>query len=264
MSLPHPTALTVSTLFMLSLVAALVVPEPVSALTGRELMKKVREKNSSRTQLTQIKMTLVDKKGRTQERAVKIYAEQVGDVENSLLRFMAPKRIKGISFLVINEDEASKRYLYLPRQKKTRLVPEGDNHKSFQGTDFTYYDLSPHDVDTDNYEPLTSDHYDGHDIWVCTTLPKPGTGSPYGKIVQWIRKDIYVPVKIDFYDEKGKLLKVSRATQLKKIDTYWTPIVTEMHNVQIDHKTVMTIEVIKYDVDIPAKVFSKSNLEQGG
>jgi hypothetical protein len=37
-----------------------------------------------------------------------------------------------------------------------------------------------------------------------------------------------------------------------------------MHNVQIDHKTVMTIEKIKYDVDIPSKVFSKSNLEQGG
>jgi len=264
MRLPDPVAKVVSTLFALTLLAVLALPEPATALTGRELMNKVREKNSSRTQLSQVKMTLVDKKGRTQERAVKIYAEQVGDVENSLLRFMAPKRIKGISFLVVNEDEASKRYLYLPRQKKTRLVPKGDNHKSFQGTDFTYYDLSPHDVATDNYEPLTSERYDGHDTWVCTSLPKPGTGSPYSKIVQWIRKDIYVPVKIDFYDEKGKLLKVSRATQLKKVDTYWTPIVTEMHNVQIDHKTVMTIEKIKYDVDIPGKVFSKSNLEQGG
>ena len=264
MRLPHPAATIIAALFVSTLLAVLVLPETATALTGRELMNKVRDNNSSRTQLSQVKMTLIDKKGRSQERAVKIYAEQVGDVENSLLRFMAPKRVKGISFLVINGDESSKRYLYMPSQKKTRLVPEGDNRKSFQGTDFTYYDLSPHDVDSDNYEPLTSERYDGHDTWVCTSLPKPGAGSPYGKIVQWIRKDIYVPVKIDFYDEKGRLLKTSLASQLKKIDAYWTPMVTEMHNVQIDHKTVMTIEKIKYDVEIPGKVFSKANLEQGG
>ena len=153
--------------------------------------------------------------------------EQAGEVENSLLRFVSPRRVEGISFLIVNEEEASKRYLYMPSQKKTRLVPEGDNDKSFQGTDFTYYDLSPHHVDSDNYEPLTSERYDGHDTWVCTSLPKPGSGSPYGKIVQWIRKDIYVPVKIDFYDEKGKLLKTSRTVNCQKV-------LIEMHLEYID------------------------------
>ena len=249
---------------LLLFIPTFVASAPASALTGRELMNRVRDNNSSESQLSHVKMTLIDKKGRSQERAVKIYAEQVGGGENSLLRFMAPKRVKGISFLIINEDESNKRYLYMPSQKKTRLVPEGDNRKSFQGTDFTYYDLSPHDVDSDNYEPLESSRHDDHDVWICTSLPKSGSESPYGKIVQWIRKDIYVPVRIDFYDDKGKLLKISRATRLKKVGKYWTPMVNEMHNVQIDHKTVMTIEKIKYDVDIPAKIFSKSNLEQGG
>ena len=42
-----------------------------------------------------------------------------------------------------------------------------------------------------------------------------------------------------------------------------SPLVTEMHNVQTDHKTVMTVEKVMYDVDIPKKIFTKTNLEQG-
>ena len=68
---------------------------------------------------------------------------------------------------------------------------------------------------------------------------------------------------MEFYDEKGKFLKTSTVKELKKIDGYWTPVMSVMHNVQIDHKTIMKIEGVEYDVKIPDKIFSKTNLEKG-
>jgi hypothetical protein len=231
-------------------------------MTGAKLMKLVREKNNSKTQVSQVSMKLVDKKGRSQDRKLRIYAEQVGDVENTLTRFLEPTRVKGVGFLVVNDESGSHRYLYTPTQKKTRRVPEGDNKKSFQGTDFTYYDLSPHDVETDTYQPLETTTLDGHEVWVCTS--QPGEDNPlYSKVVQYVRKDIYIPVKMEFYDLDGKLLKVSTVEDLKKIDGYWTPVRSVMHNVQIDHKTVMQIDQVAYDEKIPEKVFSKTYLERG-
>jgi len=230
--------------------------------TGKELMRLVREKNDSESQVSQISMQLIDKKGRTQDRQLMIFAEQVGKSENTLTRFIEPKRVKGIGFLVVNDGGKPLRYLYTPADKKTRRVPEGDNKKSFQGTDFTYYDLSPHDVESDNYEALRAEKYDGHDCWVCTSLPQ-GENEIYSKVVQWIRKDIYLPVKMDFYDPDGKLLKTSIAEGLKQIDGYWTPTKTTMHNVQIDHKTVMKVDKVQYNKKLPENLFSKTSLEKG-
>ncbi len=225
-------------------------------------MRLVREKNDSKSQISQVSMKLVDKKGRTQDRKLVIFAEQVGETENTLTRFVEPRRVKGIGFLVVNENEKLKRYLYTPADKKTRRVPEGDNKKSFQGTDFTYYDLSPHDVESDNYKPLRSESYGGKECWVCTSMPQ-GDSEIYSKVVQWIRKDIYLPVKMEFYDPKGDLLKISTAEDLKKIDGFWTPMTSVMNNVQIDHKTVMTIEKVQYNKKLPPNLFSKTSLEKG-
>ena len=250
-------ALSVLLLFLLSATVSLAEPK-----TGKELMRLVRDKNDSKTQVSMVSMELIDKKGRTQDRKLRIFAEQVGSTENTLTQFLEPRRVKGIGFLVVNEGNEPLRYLYTPADKKTRRVPEGDNKKSFQGTDFTYYDLSPHDVESDNYEPLRSETYDGHDCWVCASLPQ-GENEIYSKVVQWIRKDIYLPVKMEFYDPKGDLLKVSKVEKIEQVDGYWTPMRSVMHNVQIDHKTVMEIQKVQYNLDLPEKIFSKTSLEKG-
>ncbi len=231
-------------------------------MTGAKLMKMVREKNNSKSQVSAVLMKLVDKKGRSQDRALKIWAEQVGDTENTLTRFLAPKPVEGVGFLVVNKDGRTDRYLYSPAGKKTRKVPDGDNKKSFQGSDFTYYDLSPHDVESDTYEPLITETYEGQTCWVCTSHPQ-GDDALYSKVKQWVRKDIYVPVYIEFYDPDGDLLKYSKVLKLEKINGYWTPVESVMHNVQTDHKTLMKIDKIEYDVEIPEHTFSKTNLERG-
>ncbi|MFQ6104935.1 MAG: outer membrane lipoprotein-sorting protein [Candidatus Glassbacteria bacterium] len=251
------------TVYILStLILFLCLPGESFCITGREIMERSKKANQSETQVTDIHMLLIDKKGKEQERAVKIWAIQ-GDVDRSLTRFTKPKSVAGVGFLVLSEGGKAKRWLYMPKSKKTRMIAEGDKNKTFMGTDFTYYDLSPHDLDNETFDRVKEAKVDGHACYEVRGRSKTPETSLYGDVVKFIRKDNYVPIRVDFYDKSGKLLKRSKVLDLKKIDGNWTPMKMEMHNVQIDHKTIMTVKEVEYDMKIPSKTFTKTNLEKG-
>lgn len=232
-------------------------------MTGREVMDKAKKANQSKTQVTDISMLLVDKKGKEQTRAVKIWAEQ-GDLDKSLTRFTAPKSVEGVGFLAVSTGKGqANRWLYLPESKKTRQIAEGDKNGSFMGTDFTYYDLSPHDLDNEAFDPVTSDDLGGVPCYKVPGRSKTPETSLYGNVIKWVRKDNFVPIRVDFYDKTGKLLKRSAVVKLDNIKGNWTPMKMEMHNVQTEHKTVMTVEKVVYDIPIAPNTFEKSNLERG-
>ncbi len=252
-------ALLAATLFAFT--ALLSSPARCLTITGREVMDRARNSNQSKTQISEIHMLLVDKKGKELERGVKIWAIQ-GDKDKSLTRFTQPKKVAGVGFLVVTEAGKSQRWLYMPKSKKTRMIAEGDKNKSFMGTDFTYYDLSPHDIDNEQFDPVKEATVDGHACYVVRGRSKTPAQSLYGDVVKFMRKDNYVPIRVDFYDKSGKLLKRSRVLELKKIDGNWTPTKTEMHNVQTNHKTIMTIGKIEYDKEIPDRYFKKTYLEK--
>jgi hypothetical protein len=243
-------------------VATFQVARSAFAITGREVMDRAKKSNQSKTQVTEIHMKLVDKKGVEQDRAIKIWAVQ-GDVDKSLTRFTEPKNVEGVGFLVISEGGSAKRWLYLPSSKKTRMIAEGDKNKTFMGTDFTYYDLSPHDLDNEEFDAVAEESVDGHACYKVRGRSKTPAESLYGDVVQFVRKDNYVPIRVDFYDKSGKLLKRSDVEDLKNVNGNWTPMKMVMHNVQSEHKTEMTVTKVDYDVDIPENVFSKTNLEKG-
>jgi hypothetical protein len=232
-------------------------------LTGLEILERARDNKKSETQITELAMVLIAKDGKEQERTIRVWALQKGKESKTLTRFVKPRNVAGVGFLVHGEGADSQRWLYLPSMRKTRMIAEGDKDKSFMGTDFTYYDLSPHAVGDSRYDPVEHETVDGHDCYKVTGYPSTLETALYSKIVQWVRKDNFVPIAMDFYDQEGTLLKQSRVLELEEVDGNWTPMKLQMHNVQIDHRTVMTVEEIEYDAKIPGRTFEKSNLERG-
>ena len=235
---------------------------PASGVTGREVMEQAKKSNQSETQISEVHLLLVDKQATEQERSIKIWAIQ-GDKDKSLTRFTQPKSVTGVGFLVIAEGGDAQRWLYMPRSRKTRMIAEGDKNKPFMGTDFTYYDLSPHDIDGEAFDPVQEGECDGHPCYIVRGRSKTPETSLYGDVVKFVRKDNWVPIRVDFYDQKGELLKRSRVLDLNQIDGNWTPMKVEMHNVQTDHKTIMTITKIEYNEEIPQRYFTKAHLEKG-
>ena len=79
----------------------------------------------------------------------------------------------------------------------------------------------------------------------------------------WVNRKTFLPDKVEFYDEKGKLLKKMTNTATEQIDGYWTPRHIEMEDVQKNHKTLMELKEVEHNVGLKDKLFSKRYLKRG-
>jgi hypothetical protein len=146
----------------------------------------------------------------------------------SILRYHSPKDYENLSVLSYKDTKGySNRYVvwqWDPDKKphgqlKQMVGPLSLDSKtnSFAGTDFTFEDLEPEDLDSCVYrhvrdEKIKHPHeekLDGTDCFVVEAYKKPGHGKTgYSKRVLWISKKRYLALKIMFYTNRtGKHCK---------------------------------------------------------
>lgn len=230
-------------------------------ITGWDIMEKVDNRYTGDDQTAEMTMTLTKSSGRKRVRKVKVWQKDYGKNDKSLMRFLEPADIRGTGFLVWeHEEKDDDQWLYLPALKKVRRISTREKEKSFMGTDFSYEDLGSHDLDDYDYTLLKSETFNDQNCHVIESLPKPGKKKSYSKIISWIRKDIFIAIKIDFYDKKGEFLKRLHAINIEKIDGIWTTKRMEMENVQKKHITVLEFENIRYNIGLKNNIFTERNL----
>lgn len=233
------------------------------ALTGEEIIQKVEDQETPETSMTSVKMTLINKWGEKQVRELVYFIKDYGELDKALIRFSSPPDIKGTGFLSWeNKDRDNDQFLFLPALKKVRRISASQKSDSFMGTDFTYRDMEGKEMGLDIHSLLREEVIDGSETYVVESLPKDPKDSPYGKVVEWIRKDNFVPVKAMFYDNRGDLLKTFTVFELKKIDGYWIIMKSTMKNVQDNHQTQLEILEVKNNKPIPDDVFTKRYLQK--
>ena len=123
---------------------------------GRSIMEKVDQIKSPYDIQTQIKMTLISNKGGKKRSRSRVLTSIEKKYENgifktkSLLLFSQPKEIKGTAFLNWDrvDGKGDDQWLYLPALKKVKRIRTSDKSRSFQGSDFSYEDLSGRELDS--------------------------------------------------------------------------------------------------------------------
>jgi len=241
------------------------IPIRGAELTGRDIMIKVDERPEGDDQRAVMKMTLVNKRGKTRERSVLMYSKKYGEDSKALMYFQSPGDVKGTGFLSWQYDDPQKdddQWLYLPALKKSRRISGSSKNDYFMGTDFTYDDMGDRNVDEDTHALIREEEVDGHRCWVVESKPK-DEDYMYSKSVGWIRQDTLLAMKVDFYDRKGALLKTLTVSEIKEQDGIWTAFRMEMDNVQEQHKTVIEMEEVRYNIGLEDSLFRVSTLERG-
>jgi outer membrane lipoprotein-sorting protein len=235
----------------------------VAEMTGRQVMEAVDDRDTGNDQTAEMTMTLVKSTGRKRVRKVKVWQKVFNDGDRSLMRFLEPGDVAGTGFLVWeHEGDGDDQWLYLPAQKKVRRISSDEKEDSFMGTDFSYEDLGSHDLDDYSYVLMPDEQLDGFDCYVVKGVPKPGVKKSYSRTISWVRKDILVTVRIDFFDTGGQLLKRMRVRDLEEIDGIWTETVMEMENIQKKHKTILTFEQVQYNSGLRSDIFTERNLRE--
>lgn len=237
-------------------------------LDGRAVMKLVDGRPDGSDRRSQIKMTLINKRGQQRVRAMLSYSKDYdsnGTDKKSIFYFEQPADVRGTGFLTWSYDNLAKdddRWLYLPALKSSRRISGSSKNDYFMGSDLTYDDMGGRSLDEDIHKLLREEKIDNQDCWVVESTPK-DKKDMYSKVISYVRKDALVIVRADFYDRQGSLLKVMKNFGIEKVQGFWINRKMEMENVQTKHKTLFETESIKFNLGLSDSMFRVSTLERG-
>lgn len=193
-------------------------------------------------------------------RTVKMKAFNVGN-DKALITVLSPLKEQGNKTLKIGNEM----WTYLKSTETTMKLPPSMLLQSWNGSDLTNDDLVRETKLTRDYELkiLLEEQIASEMCWKVQLTPKPETAVVWGKIYYWVRKIDFMPALIQFYDEKGKLIRTMSFSDIKKmsgrvIPTKWTI----ESKTKLNHFTEFIYDAVKFDVNIPDKIFSFSELEK--
>jgi len=260
-------------IFSIIISATIMLPEKAFALSGREIMEKVNDRDVGNRSISEMEMILIDKKGNKRVRKLKSYGLEQGKNSKSLMFFITPADVKNTGFLTYDYDESGKeddQWLFLPALRKTKRIAAGDKSGSFMGSDLNYSDMSSPDLDLYDYTLMKETEVKGNKVWQIKSVPKTkaeAVKSGYSKSVVFIRQDNYVMIRGVRWVYKKKRNKYLDVRKLEKIDGIW--ISTEMHvttksGKKTLHKTILKQNNIKFNqVGVNENLFTIRRLEKG-
>jgi len=234
-------------------------------MTGREIVDKAYNLPSGDDVTSTLTMTLENKSGQTRIRKIKQFSKDMGDVEKSIMFFMSPADIKNTSFMNWTYDDGDKsddQWIYLPALKKTKRISSDSKSDYFMGSDFTYDDLGDRKLDADTHKLLREETIEGKECYVVESISK-DEDYMYSKTITWIRKDNFVGLKKEFYDEDEDLLKTLSIKKVEQISGYWVISHSVMKNSQKNHSTNIELSNIKINTGVSSSKFSERMMTRG-
>ncbi len=178
--------------------------------------------------------------------------------KHSLVRVTEPKKDAGNATLMVGDEM----WTYAPKVNRVLKVPSSMMAQSWMGSDFSNRDVSRADTIVDQYDHriVETTTEDGHAVTVIESIPHPDAAVVWGKEVLRIRDD-HVVLAEDYYDQDGKLVKSMRSLKLGRMGGRALAILQRMQKAEAaDEWTDVRLDRIEFDIKIPDRVFTRSNL----
>ncbi|MBZ0270459.1 outer membrane lipoprotein-sorting protein [bacterium] len=222
---------------------ALLFAAPARAeLSGKEIIAKSRDAQQTGATVNKIEMTLENKRGETLSQKLVTRTKTEGGLTRSVTTFLAPDETKGTKFLMVeNAGRDDDMKIFIPDLKRIRTISTAQRNQSYMGTDFAFGDLEALDPDTGTHTFAGEETIDGAETYKVETTPDPNSGTGYAKMVNWIRKDNFIPVKTEYYDRDGNLKKVKTVHDVTRQGDGWLMKKMVMNDVQREHRTIIQV-----------------------
>ncbi len=257
-------------LLIFSVALLLAAPAYSNEMTGLDIMKLVDARDDGDDLIQHMKQRLIDRRGNVREREMISLRKDYGKDSKSITYFLAPSNIRDTGLLTWDYDGIEKdddQWLYLPALKKVRRISASDRGDYFMGTDFTFEDIKQTpELEDYNWTLTGSEAVDGFDMWIVEGEPKTDDlkkNLGYSNTRYYIRKDINLYVRVDFWDRKGQELKQLVSEEIKQIDGVWTAMSGTMTNKQTGHRTELSFSEHRYNTGISDRIFSERMLKRG-
>jgi hypothetical protein len=258
-----------SKLIKLVIGISLILPAIVLAETPEEKGLAIAKEADRRDtgwgdQTANLKMVLRNRHGKESLREIRTKTLEVeGDGDKALSIFDNPRDVKGTAFLSFTHAlEPDEQWLYLPALKRVKRISSSNKSGPFMGSEFAFEDLSSQEVEKYSYKFLRDEKIDGRDTFVIERKPA-YKHSGYTRLITWLDKEMYQPLKIEFYDRKNKLLKTLTSSDHKQYEgKFWRPTHMHMNNHQTKKSTKLTWSNYQFKTGLKSSDFDRNSLKR--
>ncbi len=191
------------------------------------------------------------------ERTMKMESWAEG-TEKTLVRILEPAKDAGVSTLMVEDNI----WNYLPKVDRTMKVPAGMMGGSWMGSHFTNDDLVKESRMSEDFDGVITARPEDAGQWVVELTPKPDAPVVWGKVVAAITPD-KIPTKIEYFDEKGNLVRTMAFDDIQDIEGRKVPMKMLLQPADKPEEfTEILYDSIDFDADIPANTFSLQALKR--
>ncbi len=241
---------------------ALVWAPPVLAQDARALLTRSVAAQPTGNFVQQVRLTATSKSGKEKVRELVMKTRSAGDTVQVRGDVTAPEGMAGTRFaLTAVEGETPQMMVFLPAVG-TLMHMSGDKRRgSFLGTDFSFEDLEPMDLETAEHTMVD----ETADAWVIDTVAQ-DKDSAYGRVRTTLGKADLLPRAVQYFDHKGRHVKELKVLQVS--DQGGRPMISRvvMRDLLKGSKTLMEVLDIQLDLAddaLPAELFTGDGLRAG-
>lgn len=238
----------------------IVIQSSVSAAAGQpdidRIIDKIDKLFRSDTSWSKFEMTIETPNW---QRTLRMEGWSEG-LDKTLIRILSPKKEAGTATLRIDNEM----WNYFPKINKVMKVPPSMMMGSWMGSDFTNDDIVKESSMKNDYKASMikpEDAEDGH--YYAEFIPREDSPIVWGRIVVKVRSQDYIPVRQEFFDEKGTLMRIMVLKDIKPLGGKTIPAVMELIPLnKKGHRTVVTYTDAEFDQKLPGDIFSLRNLQK--
>lgn len=245
----------------------LFLPLKVFALTAEEVVKKSQaaflyQGNDFKAR---VHMKLITKNGKERIREMTMLRKNYGPTggeQKYFIYFFKPADVRNMTFMVYKyPGRDDDRWLFIPAINMIKRIAARDKSSSFVGSDFTYEDISGRDLGDDIHIIVKEEKLGDRETYMIKSTPKTGDVN-YSYKLSWIDKENFLPLKEEYYDLKGELMRIFNADEIREIKGFPTVVKRTMKNIQSGHRTEVTYLKTDYNIGIKDSLFSKRFLKR--
>jgi hypothetical protein len=192
-------------------------------------------------EIWQGRMELFDANGDSVLRQVLRMLLEGDEGDKSIVRFVSPAEIKGVAALTHEHPGTSDdNWLYLPASKRVRRISGANKTASFQGTEFTYEDLSTLELADYEWRYLEKKG-DVHRVEATPNYRDTG----YSRLVISYHAEYWRQESIEYYDKAGVHLKTFESGDWRLLHgRVWRSFDTVMVNHQTGKRTTLVFDKV--------------------
>lgn len=238
-------------------VAQITPPALAQEPSGREILDRVENLLWGKTLQGEFEMSIATPRWQ-RTLGMRVWMDRP---TRSFVRIFSPAKESGIGSLRIR----SEMWNYLPNVERTIKIPPSMMLQPWMGSDFTNDDLVKESSIIDDYthKILATVTLDGQSVVQVEAIPKPDAAVVWGRIVYWVRRSDFVPLKQEFYSERGELVRVMTYADVRPMGGRTVPTRWEMRPVaKPGNVTTIVIKDVVYNRAIDEEIFTQRNLQR--